>query len=269
MNPNIREYINSLLFDRNLVSLMSLHPDNPRYTAFTIVNNSKNDPLTSVEVNRNLWTAGNILIKIDVITGNASGLPPSIDPKLLIVHPSKIFRYLSYTRKVTNPLFSSRRHSYSASFNDLISIPFYPENGGGIPLEQWNIANQSMSRTFNFTLQNADVVIDQVVSYRTTYVNTTNFNLTAGVDIGTAVRLGGSFGGSTSRTSEQTQTTTVKSTRTSQSLGSATFYFSDPVVTGQPGVRQDSYDNGPYTLAGVYTVTTGTVRMSLVPKPIR
>ncbi|KGE15853.1 hypothetical protein [Sphingobacterium deserti] len=265
-NEHVREYIDRIKVDPRILSTIIDHPNDPRLTSFEIKSNSKN-PLSWAEIVRRLWTDGKFELRFFIYKGRkGEGAVP--DERQENVSPQDLFSIRNIEHRIKKGgLFRRDLHTFSVkSINDLEGKWYAPRQGAGIQLEQWNIMEESVSMKIVVEEFDPGDIEERQITVNSKYVSSKNFKFDFG--LGNIpkwiVKLDLSFGTSSQKEESRTEVVTWKTTHTSDKMGDVTFYFSDPVL------RNQYYKHVPeLKIYDGYAVSTGSVDIQLLPKPLR
>ena len=226
------------------------------------------DPVPWAEMVRRLWTDGNFEFRFFIYKGkrSAGSEPTRPDVKNLDISPRDLFTVKKVKHTIKGGgMFHRDKHTYSIeSINDLEGKWFTP-HGTGQQLEQWDISEESMTMTIVVEEFDPGDIEENELTVSNKYSNSSNFKLDVGLGglINKIAKLDLSFGMSSQKEETKVQRTKWTTTHTSDALGNATFYFSDPILKvdywkDKPEVR--IYDG--------YSVGTGSIDIMLLPRPI-
>jgi hypothetical protein len=266
-NPQVREFIHKVRVNPNIFYTISDQPSDPKLTSFQHSSDLK-DPVPWADVVRRVWTDGNFEFRFYIYKGKRSAGSNAEKPdiKNLSISPRDLFTVKKVKHTIKGGgIFHRDKHTYSIeSINDLEGKWFTP-NGTGIQLEQWDIAEESMTMTIFVEEFDPGEIEEKEITVSNKYSSSANFKLDLGLGglPKKLVKLDLSFGMSSQKEETKVQRTKWTTTHTSDALGNATFYFSDPILKvdywkDKPAVR--IYDG--------YSVGTGSIDIMLLPRPI-
>jgi|GEM_PF-6627424 len=266
-DPHVREYLEMIKFEPSLLDKIADQDGDPRLKPSHEVKDNAKDPLTHAQASWALWTDGRFEFEIHLLKGNRTDQTQNDPPIVLpLVHPTDIFVFKKISHKRTTKWFNRNRHTYSVKREDMDSKWYFPYNGEGLLLTKWDISKESMDMTLRVYERDPDEEITKVEYVKHTYANSANFKADVGIPLSKTIKLDLGFGVSTSETTESSTTTTTKITKGSDYLGSATLYFSDPVLTGSASMRK--IGDGPWFFPNTYMLRAGSVTMQVLPKKI-
>lgn len=262
-NPQIREYIHKIKIHPSVLSTISDQND-PNHTTVEVKSDDR-DPLTWAQIVDRIWTDGNFEFKFYVYTGRRDGtstLEPNV--RMYNVSPKELFRINKVKHRIKGGgLFHRDRHTYwIESMNDVEGV-WHPLRNGGLQLEQWDIANGSMSMTIRIEENDPSQTIEKETTISTKYANSHNFKVDVGLGgiIEKIVKLDLSYGYTGQNETNKTERIKWTTTLNSDPMGTVTFYFSDPVLKGYQYYPGFDIYNG-------YSVGTGYIDIMLLPRPI-
>lgn len=268
INPQIREYIEMIKFEPSIIPIISDQTGDPFLKNDHVHKSDDRNPLTFAQISRALWTDGAFEFNIYVTKGIRTGEQNSPQKIVLSIAPTDIFRFRNIKHKIKGGgLFHRDRHTYwIESSADIESKPYFPYNGAGIPLEKWEIANESMNLNFQIFERDDSEAIEKNYSVKNTYANSANFKLDLGLGelIKKVVKLDLGFGVTTNKSTERTESLKISTTKTSDDLGNLTLYFSDPILTTTD--MSMSIDGSPYYFYMGHMLRNGAVTMQVLPK---
>lgn len=261
-NPQIREYIHKIKIHPSVLSTISDQND-PNHTTVEVISNNK-DPLTWAQIVDKIWTDGNFEFKFYVYMGRRDAtLPLEPNVRMYNVSPKELFRINKVKHRIKGRFLRKDKHTYwIESMNDVEGV-WHPLRDGGLQLEQWDIANGSMSMTIRIEENDPSQTVEKETTIGTKYTDSNNFKIDMGLGgiIKKIVKLDLSYGYTGQKETNKTERTKWITTLTSDPMGTVTFYFSDPVLKGYQYYPGFDIYNG-------YSVGTGYIDVMLLPRPI-
>lgn len=262
-NPQIREFIHKIKIHPSVLSTISDQND-PYHTNVEVKSDNK-DPLTWAQIVDRIWTDGNFELRFYIYTGSRNGTSTLVpESRMYNVSPKELFRINKVKHRIKGGgLFHRDRHTYWIDSMDDVEGVWHPLRDGGLQLEQWDIANGSMSMTIRIEENDPSQTIERETTISTKYTNSQNFKIDVGLGgiIEKIVKLDLSFGSTNQSETNKVERTKWTTTLNSDPMGTVTFYFSDPVIKGYQYYPGFDIYNG-------YSVGTGYIDIMLLPRPI-
>ena len=207
---------------------------------YNVISDQSGDPVITAN---NIWTEGSFEFEITLLINSTNGIGSTIEKRFTARGEDVMM--ISYWR--------NRKAFYSIS--DIKSRPFNPD----LELLPWDL--QDYGATWKMTITEVDDPEEYSHTEETTVEYATNFEISGDV----IKKIGLKFGGKESVTKKSSFS--VKTTKSSDVLGSTILSFKDPVVVGTEEVIGNRREGSKTTT--IYNrkeITTGMVRLRIEPE---
>lgn len=200
--------------------------------------------------NWNDWTDGSYELEFHFLLNDADDNGGQTISKSISVKPTDLFE-LEYDKHVeTNWIFWKKTHF---TIRSVKAKKYWAD----LEAFSWNLEN--FAATVKVEVFEKDPEQEEVITINSSAKAATNFGIDVGADLFDIVKLGIKFGASTEKNTSHSHQ--IKTTYSSDRLGSSLIDFGEPIVTSKNTV-------GSIFSINVYTLnsySTGTIDFSLIP----
>lgn len=204
--------------------------------------------------NWNDWTDGSYELEFHFLLNDSGDNGGQTIPKSIPVSPTDLFK-LEYDKHVNSSWIFWKKTHYT--IRSVKAKKYWAD----LEAFSWNLENFAASVKVEVFEKDPDT--EETITINSSAKAATNFGIDVGADLFDIVKLGIKFG--TSNEKNTSHSHQIKTTYSSDRLGSSLIDFGEPVVTGK-------YPINVFFAIDIYSLnsySTGTIDFSLVPKRVQ